>query len=144
MRGAARGDADRVAELARQLGYAASAVDVARRLAELADDPHDAALVACDTAGEVVGWIHVQRARALLSDPHAEIVALVVDESARGAGIGAQLLARAETWAREHGFDVVRLRSRTTRERAHAFYVRHGYTITKTQVAFEKRLAPRS
>ena len=133
-------DVSRLVELAGQLGYPVGAEDVARRMSELARDPHDAAFVACDASGRVRGWIHVQRARALLFDPYAEIVALVVDSDARSRGIGARLLASGETWARAHGFGVVRLRSRTTRERAHAFYQRHGYAITKTQAAFEKQL----
>lgn len=143
VRRATNGDAVRLVELARQLGYVVSADELARRLVELAEDPHDAAFVACDARGEVLGWLHVQRARALLFEPYAEIVALVVEERVRSAGIGARLLERAESWARDHGFGVVRLRSRTTRERAHAFYLRHGYVITKTQAAFEKPLAPR-
>lgn len=141
VRNAEARDVSRLVELAAQLGYAATTDEVARRRTELADDPHDAAFVACDANGRVIGWLHVQRARALLFDPYAEIVALVVDEHVRSQGVGAQLLAHAEMWARARGFTVVRLRSRTTRERAHAFYQRHGYAITKTQAALEKTLA---
>ncbi len=43
---------------------------------------------------------------------------LVVDEAIRGAGIGAQLLAAAEVWARERGCTEMRVHSNVVRNRA--------------------------
>jgi GNAT superfamily N-acetyltransferase len=140
LRPACAGDAARVAALAEQLGYAVSEADARARLPVLAADPLQALFVA-ELEGRVLGWIHVCEEHTLLFEPYAEIVGLIVDATARSRGLGAALLARAEQWAVERGLGVVHLRSRTTRERAHAFYLREGYRITKTQHAFERVLA---
>jgi GNAT superfamily N-acetyltransferase len=50
------------------------------------------------------------------------------------------LLSRAEEWARENGCRAIGLRSNAIRDRAHAFYERHGYAHVKTQKAFRKQL----
>jgi GNAT superfamily N-acetyltransferase len=50
------------------------------------------------------------------------------------------LLARAERWAREKGCRAIGLRSNVIRDRAHAFYERHGYKHVKTQKSFRKDL----
>jgi GNAT superfamily N-acetyltransferase len=70
----------------------------------------------------------------------AEIAGLVVDETARGGGIGRRLLEAAEQWARSHGCRAIRVRSNVVREGAHAFYVREGFREIKTQKVFEKGL----
>ena len=67
-----------------------------------------------------------------------EISGLVVDEQVRSQGIGEKLLDRAEQWAREKGCRTVGLRCNVIRDRAHAFYQRHGYQHTKTQKSFRK------
>ena len=48
------------------------------------------------------------------------------------------LLARAEQWAKASGCSLVRLRSTSTRTKAHAFYEHLGYTNIKTQYSFAK------
>ena len=53
-------------------------------------------------------------------------------------------LAQAEEWTLERGYDVVALRSNVIRDRAHAFYLREGYTHAKTQKAFRKTLKKKS
>lgn len=132
-------DARRVSELALELGYPTSEAEVRVRLPRLAADPAQAVFVA-ELDDGVLGWVHVCEEHTLLFEPYAEIVGLIVDSTARSRGIGAALLARAEAWAVERGLVTVHLRSRTTRERAHAFYLREGYRITKTQHAFERDL----
>ena len=54
-------------------------------------------------------------------------MALVVDESRRGLGIGAALVDAALDWAAGQGFDTLRVRSNVVRERTHAFYERLGF-----------------
>ena len=49
-------------------------------------------------------------------------------------------MAGAEEWSREQGCSVVRLTSSTTRDAAHRFYERIGYTNLKTQYSFIKPL----
>ena len=132
-------DAPRLAELSGQLGYPATAEDLAPRLARILADP-DHALFVAEEAGRVEGWIHVFRSLNLESAGRAEIGGLVVDEAMRGRGFGAALMAEAEAWARGLGLTGVRLRSRVQREGAHAFYHRLGYAEVKRQVVLQKGL----
>lgn len=57
-----------------------------------------------------------------------EIQELVVMPQARGLGVGSQLLAWAETQAREAGAEMTELSTNVTRVDAHRFYQREGYT----------------
>lgn len=74
------------------------------------------------------------------SDPFAEIVGLVVGAAWRGRGIGVQLVAAAESWARRAGASQLRVRSNVVREATHRFYEHRGMTRTKAQAVFVKRL----
>lgn len=135
-------DYPRLAELAGQLGYRSTKDDIARRIADLdATSAYAIFLAEQHTqAAEIVGWICIVIHRTLESDPFAEITGFIVDERHRSEKVGEQLLARAENWAQEQGINAVRLRSNVTRNRAHAFYLRHGYEHHKTQKAFRKIL----
>jgi GNAT superfamily N-acetyltransferase len=70
----------------------------------------------------------------------AEVNGLIVDEQARSAGAGWRLLEAAEKWAKKMRCVGMSVRSNVLRERAHAFYLRHGYEHYKTQKAFRKSL----
>jgi GNAT superfamily N-acetyltransferase len=91
-------------------------------------------------AGEIAGWIAVFVYRTVEADARAEVSGLVVDERFRSQRVGEHLLARTEEWARENGCRFIGLRSNVIRDRAHAFYERHGYAHVKTQKAFRKQL----
>ena len=108
------------------------------RFAEIEDGPQ--AVLVAESEGRVVGWIQVLVSVVFESPRQAEIAGLVVDETARGAGIGALLVAEAERWARERRCEVIRVRSNVIRERAHAFYRRAGFGEIKVQRVFEKPL----
>jgi GNAT superfamily N-acetyltransferase len=133
-------DATAIARLAGELGYPSTAEEVKARLSSMEGDPRHATLVAAATEGEVIGWIHLSEVHSLGSEPHAEITNLVVDSRFRGAGTGRLLVERGEQWARERGLGVIGLRSNVIRERAHVFYARLGYTVTKSQKVFRKKL----
>jgi GNAT superfamily N-acetyltransferase len=137
----AASDADDVARLCGQLGYAASPEEVTTRFLHIARRRDQAVFVA-ELEGCVVGWLHVAVHRTIECDLMAEILGLVIDESARRRGIGAMLVTDAERWAAEMACATVRVRSRIARERAHAFYERAGYRRIKTQHVFEKALGP--
>ena len=47
---------------------------------------------------------------------------LVTKETERSSGLGAQLLAYVENWAKEHDYENVALSSGVQREKAHHFY----------------------
>jgi GNAT superfamily N-acetyltransferase len=133
-------DAQTIAELGGQLGYAATRQQIATRLAGIESEPASRVIVAEDNHGRVVGWLHVAARTQLTEDACAEVLGLVVDEPARGGGIGDALLRAAEDWARSAGCVRVRVRSRDSRERAHRFYERAGYARNKVQLVLLKPL----
>jgi GNAT superfamily N-acetyltransferase len=135
-------DAEAVAVLCGQLGYPATTEQIARRWSAITSQPGQAVFVAV-RGDRVVGWLHAATRPILEFDLSAEIWGLVVDETARGSGIGRMLLEAAEQWAVDAGCGGMRVRSRVERSRAHAFYEREGYSKVKTQHVFEKPLASR-
>ncbi len=133
-------DAEQITRLSGQLGYPASTAETLRRLVEIGGNGEHAVLVA-ESSGLLLGWIHVVVSHSLLTERRAEIAGLVVDEQHRSRGIGQALMEDAEDWARKQGCDSVRLHSNVLRARAHTFYERLGYRVTKLQKAFRKELA---
>lgn len=129
-----------LAELSGQLGYPSDEAQIRRRLEGIVSRADQSIVVAEDEGGRPIGWIHVHATYRLESDAAAEIAGLVVSEAHRGSGIGLALLSAAEAWVRGQGFRLVRVRSNVVRERAHGFYLRHGYTLRKTSRVFEKRV----
>jgi ribosomal protein S18 acetylase RimI-like enzyme len=140
IRRARQSDAARIAELSKQLGYPASTKETAERLRQALRMRDGACFVAETKEDGVVGWIHVSVTPMLEVERRAEVNGLVVDEKARSRGTGAQLLDAAEAWARRTQCKGMSVRSNVIRERAHGFYVRHGYEHYKTQKAFRKKL----
>ncbi|HET7904048.1 MAG TPA: GNAT family N-acetyltransferase [Candidatus Eisenbacteria bacterium] len=134
------GDAPRVAELAGELGYPSTPKQILERKAVLDREGRHGLFVAESESGEVLGWVIVSEMCSLELDPNAEVKGLVVAESARGRGIGAELMRVAETWARARGLREVVMRSNVIRERTHAFYKGIGYEEQKRQVKFRKAL----
>ncbi|MGA2630567.1 MAG: GNAT family N-acetyltransferase, partial [Terriglobia bacterium] len=129
-------EAERIAELATQLGYPSTAEQIETRLKQIADGPGHLTLVAENSQGLEIGWLDAFINRTVESDPWAEIAALIVDRQSRGQGAGRELLARAEAWARAQGVRTVRVRSNIVREVARDFYIKLGFTLEKTQHAF--------
>lgn len=137
IREAAASDAAALAALSTQLGYPAKPEEAAKRLAALG--PGNAILVA-EEEDAVLGWIHVCGIRFFQSPPFAEIGGLVVDEAARGKGVGKLLVQAAVRWAAEQGYGKLRVRSNVVREDAHRFYEREGFRRVKTQAVFDLKL----
>jgi GNAT superfamily N-acetyltransferase len=132
-------DAPALAALAGELGYPTSEEAVLGRLAAL--DPIDAAvMVATDAKDVPTGWCQVEMHRKLVEPESALIMGLVVGEGHRSAGIGADLLQAAERWARARGCRQLVVATRITRERAHRFYAREGFTVSKTSYFLTKSL----
>ncbi len=88
----------------------------------------------------MIGWVHASVTPQLEVECRAEVDGLVVEEKARSRGAGGSLLGAAEKWARKMGCAGMSVRSNVIRERAHEFYLRHGYEHYKTQKAFRKTL----
>ncbi len=137
----AAGDAERLAELTTQLGYPVDAHTTAARIGPLLEDRGSAVLVAADADDQPIGWLHVTLLRSLESGDRVHIMGLVIDDRHRSAGIGQELLAAGEAWARARGVRRMSVYSRQARERAHRFYEREGYALVKRSYYFEKELA---
>ena len=121
------GDAEAMASLATQLGYASTHGQMRARLEHLRERQDILALVA-EQAGKVVGFVGLEAFPAFHRDGlHGYVTALVVDAAARGSGAGATLLAAAEAWFRERSVTKVTLTTASHREGAHRFYERLGY-----------------
>jgi len=140
IRRAKSSDAERIAELAGQLGYPATPPEIAQRLRQIKPPSQHAVLVAESHDRNVVGWLHVSVSPLLEVQLRAEVNGLVVENEERSRGTGALLLRAAEDWARTRGCKSMSVRSNIIRERAHEFYLRHGYEHYKTQKAFRKPL----
>jgi GNAT superfamily N-acetyltransferase len=133
-------DAAALAELSGQLGYPLDAAAMQVRLKRVREAGNGEVFVAVTAAGAVVGWTHVVKRVQLEDAPFAELSGLIVDATARNAGLGALLLQSAERWASDNGLARLRVRSNVVRERAHRFYLRAGYVERKRQVVFDKTL----
>ena len=136
-----REDLPVVARLSGELGYPVAAPAIAQRFEKLSKD-ENGLFVAVGSDG-VVGWIHVTSGETLTDEPMAEIDALVVDAAARSRGVGSELVAAAERWAAPRGHRTLRVRTRVTRDRAHNFYRKAGFTLNKTQHVFDKTIPGR-
>jgi GNAT superfamily N-acetyltransferase len=92
--------------------------------------PDAVALVAEDQE-RVVGFCDMEfRPWLNFTRPQAWIPDLIVTERARSRGAGRALLARAEELARERDCWGMTLESANWRTRAHAFYIREGWSNT--------------
>lgn len=108
-----------------------------KKLGEILERETDCILVACKE-GTVVGYIHGADYECIYSDSLKNIMAIAVEESYQGLGIGKRLLEGIEAWAKEDGCEGVRLVSGFNREKAHGFYQHCGYDLRKDQKNFIK------
>jgi len=137
-------DAEALAVLANQLGYTATAADIAARLRSILPDPSHIVFVADVPGRGPCGFAHMHGTIALESGPRAELLGLVTDSALRSRGLGALLVAESERWARAKGFDTFCVRCNVIRTDAHRFYDRLGFQCSKTQKYFRKSLGASS
>ena len=103
-------------------------------LAEIAANPNSVLFVARDTdSGKIVGSLTLALYR-IPTGLQARIEDVVVDEAARGRGIGAGLTTAAVDRARSLGAKAVGLTSRPSREAANRLYRRMGFDQRSTNV----------
>ena len=127
-------DAPSLAALAGELGYPTDTEALLGRLASL--HPTDAAVMVATDADDVpIGWCHVEMRRTLVEPMAALVLALVIGEGHRSGGIGAELLRAAERWARARECHHLVVATRITRERAHRFYEREGFAVSKSPIS---------
>ena len=90
-------------------------------------DGGNAIFVAEDGAGTPLGFLHLEEFPDLTGKPRAHVSDLAVAPGAQGTGVGRRLMAFAERWAGEQGYDRIGLAVFTTNQRAIRFYERLGY-----------------
>lgn len=138
IRPATPADAIALSQLVEELGYQASSSEMPARLEAIGESGNAIALVA-DIDGAVVGLVTAHILSTIhATPPVAMLTALVVSKGVRGGGVGRQLVARAEQWARSMGAGRIAVTSGAQRADAHAFYERIGYA--RTGVRFGKSL----
>ncbi len=135
---------EEVRTLCAQLGYEVEAELLEKRFEWLAKDPDHYFCAATDETGRVVGWGHGFIEKTLITGKRLVIAAMVVDEGFRSKGVGALILGAIERWGQDQHCEAIRVLSRMTRERAHAFYERNGYSKDKVSQVFKKPYLKRS
>jgi GNAT superfamily N-acetyltransferase len=132
-------DARDVARLLDQLGYPAAPAEVAARIERHRESRADLLLVA-EAGGRVVALASLHVSMALEYEGDAgKLSAIVVDETARGHGIGRVLVDAVEAEARRRGCVLLFLTTNERRRNAHAFYRALGFEETGRR--FAKRLS---
>ena len=130
IRDAVIGDAEQVGRLITELGYPTTAEAMRDRLTAILSDPGYATFVA-DTDGDVVGVAGAALSRYYEKDGlYCRLVVLAVSSTARGMGIGGQLVQAIESWSAARGAREVVVNSGMHRGEAHRFYERCGYSRT--------------
>ncbi len=132
-------DAEAAAQLSAELGYPAEVEAMRERIARVRSSTNCTVYVAC-VSNLVIGWIDVCIAHHLSAGVFGEIGGFVVSGDYRSLGVGRKLIAQAEKWVAGQGIAKMIVRSRITREAAHRFYLREGYSMTKTSAVFSKEL----
>ena len=134
VRDARPSDAATLALLLGQLGYPVAAPELERRLLRMLDHNDQRVLIAEATGStdrQPIGLLALHIFPVLAySDDLAMIMALVIDEGARGVGVGRALVDRAAALAREHGASRLMVTTHVRRADAHAFYERLGFEFT--------------
>jgi len=134
-------DADQLAALNRELGYAVEPQEMRLRIERLSGLREHYIAVA-EVEGDVVGWVHAEQRFSMESGAKAELVGLVVGAGRRRHGIGRSLVRAAEEWAADRGLDAIVVRSNVVRPESHDFYKRIGYAPAKTQHVYVRPLRP--
>jgi len=130
IRRAVSADADAIASLLDQLGYPAETAQIPGRLDRLMSNERVAILVA--QRGDMVVGLATVHVFAVLNRRKdvALLTLLVVDQSARGMGVGRSLVNAVEEFARASHCERLSVTTQENRPDAHAFYVRVGLKQT--------------
>ncbi len=120
-------DVASAAALLAELGYPTTEADLGERLKAIATNPGDAVLVAAED-GNILGLVSVHSFEMIHRPGRlGRITSLIVAASARGRGLGTNLLAAAEKHLRAYGCAKLEVTSGEQRSSAHDFYAANGY-----------------
>ena len=130
IRHATAADAVALSALLSQLGYPSPPDSLPGRLDRLAANAGAAALVAV-RSDRIVGLATMH----IISPVNRErdvawLTTLVVDEAARGTGVGRALVGAVEARARDAGCERLSVTTHENRSEAHEFYTRIGFERT--------------
>lgn len=98
-----------------------------------------------DTGGELVGFCEISmhdRAAGCTTSPVGYLEAWWVDEVRRRSGVGARLLAAAETWALEHGATEMASDAHADNDASRFAHLATGFAERRPVVRFHKPIAP--
>ncbi len=98
--------------------------------------PPDYVFVAEDASETRLGFVHLELVTDFFShkrNAHVANIAVAVD--AEGLGVGRQMMAFAESWAREHDCDLLTLAVFPGNARARSWYQRNGFGIDVLRMA---------
>jgi GNAT superfamily N-acetyltransferase len=110
-----------------ELGYPSTEAEVKERLNNIIPDKNFKTLLA-EVQGKVVGFIGLSKSYAYERNGcYVRIMALVVAREYRNMGIGTQLVAKAEEWAKQNGASLIVLSSGLQPLEAHKFYESKGF-----------------
>jgi N-acetylglutamate synthase-like GNAT family acetyltransferase len=133
-----RNDLAAVADLSEQLGYPLLDEHLHQRFEELSGLPQHALFVLKNE--QLLGWVHLELVYDLIEEKKVEIKAIVVDEKLRGQGHGQKLLKASVAWAKAQQVQAIFLSCNIVRDKTHAFYLKEGFTKTRTSHFFEIKI----
>jgi ribosomal protein S18 acetylase RimI-like enzyme len=120
-------DLSSAAALLAELGYPTTEAELGERLKAIAANPDDAVLVAAED-GNILGLVSVHSFEMIHRPGRlGRITSLVVAATARGRGVGKNLLTAAERHLRANGCVKLEVTSGEQRSSAHDFYAANGY-----------------
>ncbi len=140
IRNATISDVSDITKLSGQLGYSPSESEIQERLSTMLNSKDHVIYVAFVSNKKIVGWIHVYESKRVESSSFAEIGGFVVSELVRRKGIGKMLLKAAENWTIQNKLTMLRVRSNIKREDAKVFYSNMGFSVSKQQRVFDKKI----
>lgn len=114
--------------LDKDLGYCVEINELQSRISEMMKRRNYRIYVACEE-DKIVGFVGFVTFLAFeIKNECIKITALAVSEEYRRQGIGTLLLNVVEKFASDNSIDVVSLNSGLSREDAHLFYEKHGFS----------------
>jgi ribosomal protein S18 acetylase RimI-like enzyme len=119
-------------ELLPQLSSSAQVISM-DRLSELVESDNTIIFIGTDESGQILGMLSLIVMK-IPTGNKAWIEDVVVDQSARGKGMGKALMNHALEKAKELAVKSVDLTSRPSREKANMLYQSLGYQIRETNV----------
>jgi GNAT superfamily N-acetyltransferase len=100
-----------------------------------ASGPETEVLVAEDSAGRTLGFVHLHEATDFFTgEVHGHVSDIVVRADAEGRGVGRALMDAGEQWSRDRGHRLLTLNVFEKNRRARGLYERLGFSADTTKL----------